>query len=498
MPLLPRLTVAAALAAALAPAAVRAQATECSIDLYKPAQLATAILQIQGAAQNPEGEDAAKALRTAAGILTDDRRFASNPTGLAYARAQVYILWLHQDPAPESMTERDLNFGRDRERQIDLVHAADSLLSIVERAAPECESDVDRWRQSKPWNTRISEAYRLLGEGDIDGAEAMAKEAFRLDRRSPFVYNAFAQVAARRNNADEMMTQLDKAIELASKDTSLAETVLQLKTQYAQSLQSVAMAESDVAVRNQKLTRAARLYIEVGNADPAGADGPAYFSAATDIAMLTQDQALMDEFIQPLLEDPSVYPDLTLLIAAETSRLLNKNDNAMALYRSSLEKNPNIRDANFFLAYMLIEAKKPAEAMPLLEKLKTLDPGNPDNLMMQTMAARQVAEAEREPRKRAELIRGVEAVMREESAMQQRVQINRFERRAEGAVVSGSVENRGRAAKAYTLEFSFLDIEGNVLETVAATTPSADPNATVEFELTATQPGIVAWKYVMK
>lgn len=489
---------AVAVLAAVVPATLAAQATECSVDLYKPAQLAQATIFIQQAANNPEGEDGAKALRDAGRLLQDERRFASNANGLAYVKGQLFILWLHQENAPESMTERDLNIGRDRERQINLVQAADSLLSIVEKAAPECESDVDRWRQSKPWNERISEAYRLLNEGDIDGAENYAKQAFQLDRRSPFIYNAFAQIAARRENIDEMLTQLDKAIELASKDTSLAETTRQLQTQYAQTLQTNAMSESDVAVRNEKLAKAARMYIALGNDDPMGQDGPAYFSAAMDIASMTQNQALMTEILQPLKEDPSVYPDLTLLIAAETSRLLNKNDDAMMFYQGALEKNPNIRDANFFLAYMLIEGKKPSEALPLLERLKTLDPGNPDNLMMQTMAARQVAEAEQNTTRRAELIKNVEALMRQETAMQHRVQINRFERRAEGAIVSGSVENRGRAAKAFTLEFQFLDLDGNVVETLTTTTPSAPPNELAEFEITATQPGIVAWKYVMK
>ncbi|MBX3174596.1 MAG: FxLYD domain-containing protein [Gemmatimonadaceae bacterium] len=492
-----RLSAVAALAA-LVPVTVAAQATECSVDLYKPSQLAQATIFIQQAANNPEGEDGAKALRDAARLLQDERRFASNPNGLAYAKGQMFILWLHQDDAPVSMTERDLNLGRDRERQIDLVHAADSMFSIVERAAPECEPDVDRWRQSKPWNERISEAYRLLNEGDVDGAEDFAKQAFQLDRRSPFVYNAFAQIAAKRNDVDGMLTQLDKAIELASKDTALAETTRQLQTQYAQTLQTQAMSESAGPVRNEKLAKAARMYIALGNNDPMGQDGPAYFSAAMDIASMTQNQALMAEILQPLKEDPSIYPDLTLLIAAETSRLLNKNDDAMAFYQAALEKNPNIRDANFFLAYMLIEAKKSAEALPMLERLKTLDPGNPDNLMMQTMAARQVAEAEQNTTRRAELIKNVEALMRQETAMQHRVQITRFERRAEGAVVSGSVENRGRAAKTFTLEFQFLDIEGNVVETLTTTTPSAEPNGMSEFEITATQPGIVAWKYVMK
>lgn len=488
----------AALTATLSPRLAAAQGSECPVDLYQPTQLAQAAVFIQQAAVATEGAVAAKALRDAANFLKDERRFASNPTGLTFAKGQLLILWLHQDPAPVEMTQFDLNLGRDRTARINLLHAADSLLTIVETAHPSCATELDKWRQSRPWNTRISETYRLLGSGAIDSAEVYAKEAYMLDRRSPFIYNAFAQIAMKRNQTDEMFRQLDKAIDLASRDTALVETARQLRTQYAGTLQETAMTETDQAVRNPKLARAARMYLAIGAEDPTSRDGPAYYSSALDVAMLIQDQALIGEILNPMLEDPTPFPDLTLLLGAETSRLLGKSDNAIALYKSALAKNPNIRDANYFLSYLLLEAKKPAETTALLERLVSIDPGNPDNVMMQTMAVRQVAEAERDTRKRAELIRQVNALMAREAAIPYRVQIVRFERRAEGAAWSGTVENRSNAAKTYTLDVAFLDTEGNVLETQSVTTPSAAANATVAFEVTAVQAGIVAWKYVLK
>lgn len=482
---------------ALSPAVATAQAVDaCAVDLFKPAQLAQATVFIQQAAQNPEGEAAAKALREAARLVTDDRRFASNPLGLAFLRAQIFVLWMHQDNAPVSMSIADLNLGRDRNTMVNLMQATDSLLTIVERGSPGCEEETDRWRRSKPWNERIGAAYRLLGENKVDSAEVYAKEAFVLDRTSPFVYNAFAQIAARRGDNEGLLTNLDKAIELASKDTALAETSRQLRTQYAATLQEMAVATTDAGERNQMLGRAARMFLEIGMEDPMAEEGPAYFSSAMDIAMLTQDQELIREILDPMIEDPLPYPDLTLLIGAETSRMLNRGDDAMTLYKGALDKNPNIRDANYFLTFMLIEAKRMGETGPLLDKLMEIDPSNPDNLLMKTMAVRQVAEAEKDTRKRAELIKQVETVMAQESAMQHRLTVTRFERNTgDGARIAGTIENRGRAAKTYTVEFSFLDMDGNVLETVSATTASAAPGATVTFEVKGTESGVAAWKY---
>ena len=105
----PALSALAALAAALAPAALRAQALECPVDLYKPNQLAQATVFIQQAANRPEGEAGAKALRDAARLLQNEKPFGDNPMGLAFAKAQIFVLWLHQDTPPVEMAGEVLN-----------------------------------------------------------------------------------------------------------------------------------------------------------------------------------------------------------------------------------------------------------------------------------------------------------------------------------------------------------------------------------------------------
>jgi tetratricopeptide (TPR) repeat protein len=487
---------AASLTVATFPSVAVAQdAATCSVDLYKPSQLAQAQISIQRAAEAPEGEAGARALKDAARLLQNERAFATNPLGLAFTRAQIYILWMHQENPKDRMTAYEMGLGRDRTVQIDLVGAADSLLTMVEQQGTSCEAETDRWRQSKPWSTRIGHAYRLLEANNLDSAEYYAKEAFRLDRRSPFIYNAFAQIAARRNDGAGLRENLEKAIERADLDTALVETARQLRTQYATSLQEAAMAETDVEKRKEMLLKAGRTFLVVGQADPAGTDGPAYISAALDIAMVTQDQEFVGEILTPMLEDPIPYPDLALLLGAETSRMLNKKQDAITLYKAALEKNPNIRDANYFLAFLYLDANQPAAAAPLLDKLVEVDPSNPDNLMMRTMALRQVAEAERDVPRRRELIRQVTALEAQESAMQHRLSIARFERRPEGALFRVDIENRSRAARTYTVEVHFLDLDGNVVETLSGTSESAAAGATVSVEITATKPGIVAYRY---
>ncbi len=506
-----RIPALAAILSAALPVAATAQ--ECAIDMNTPQQLFTANISLQRAAGDPSGEGTPRALRDAARQLQDPSKFTANPIGYAFAKAQVYIIWLHRDETPATMSIADLNLGRDRNTQINLIHDADSLLTMIETAQPACKSETLRWRQSKPWSDRIGAAYRLLAS-DADSAEYYARQAARLDRSSPFLYNAFAQIALKRGQQDAAIANLDTAITLAAAqvaagDTAVADTRRQMRIQQASILQEWGGGLEDINARKAALTRAARQFLQIAHETPGHADTPMFVSVGLDVAMLVQDTALLAEGLAPLLSNPEPYADLALLIGAEVSRMSGNVPNAIALYRETLKKNPNARDANYFLAYLLIDGNKGEEAVPNLDKLIEIDPSNGDNYLLKSIVVRNRVqaitarrEAERNPTRRQELLREIRAVSAEadslaakESGMPHKLQVTGFERRAEGAKLSGTIDNRSTAAKTYTVEMSFLNAAGEVVETLTVTTDSVAPNATGTFELTATKPGIVAWRY---
>ncbi|HRQ79043.1 MAG TPA: tetratricopeptide repeat protein [Gemmatimonadaceae bacterium] len=497
---------AASLTLAL-PAVLDAQ--ECAVDMTQPTQLFQANVLIQRAAGDPAGEATPRALRDAARQLQDARRFEGNPVGYAYARAQLFIVWLHRDDTPATMSQSDLNMGRDRNLMIDLVGQADSLLSVVETAMPECKVETVRWRQSKPWNDRIAAAYRLLGAQQVDSAERYAREAARLDRSSPFLFNAFAQIAVLRGQQQAAIAYLDTAIVAAAADTAMADTRRQMRTQQASLIQEWGSGLEDIEARKQALTRASRQFLAIAHESPDHADTPMFVSVGLDIAMLVQDSVLMAEGLKPMLDNPAPYPDLALLVGAEVSRMSGNAPNAITLYRETLKKNPNARDANYFLAYLLIDGNQGEEAIPMLDKLIEIDPSNGDNFLLKSIVVRNRAtaaqtrrDATRDAAQRQALLREVRAHTAEadslgakESGMPHKLQVIAFERRAEGAKLNGTIENRSQAAKTYTVEMSFLDATGAVLETLTVTTESIAAGAVSGFELTATKPGIVAWRY---
>ena len=226
-------------------------------------------------------------------------------------------------------------------------------------------------------------------------------------------------------------------------------------------------------------------------------DGAYAFSAASEIVQVSQDSSAIRTLLAPLVASPARYADLTLLMAADLARASSRSPDAIALYAGALARNPYMRDANYFLAYLYYEAKDAAKMLPLTDRLIELDPSNGDNYLMRAYAFQLMAQAERDARKKQDLIKQQDAMAARETQLSSlhKVVVNRFERREAGAVLGGVIENLSRAAKAYSLTVEFLDASGTVLETMTAEVASVAAGQRGTFELTATKPGVAAFRY---
>jgi tetratricopeptide (TPR) repeat protein len=209
----------------------------------------------------------------------------------------------------------------------------------------------------------------------------------------------------------------------------------------------------------------------------------------------SSDTAGAASLLAPMVADASPYSDLTLLIGADLARFFNQKEAAIALYEGALTKNPNIRDANYFLAYLYYETKKADKIIPIADRLMVLDPSNGDNWQMKALAYSLMADAEKDAKKKGELIKTMTDLSSHGESMPVRLTVTRFERREAGAALAGVVENRSKAPKAYSVVVEFLDLAGTVVESMTAEVPAVKPTETGSFDLTATKPGIVAYRY---
>jgi hypothetical protein len=491
MRLLPSLPV---LSLSLVAAPLAAQG-ECPVDIYQPAALTQAGLSIQKAISADKPADITKALRDGMRFLQDQNRYRSNLVGGGYLKAQIYVLWLNQDGATDEMTAEQLNAGgADRTAKVDLLQQTDSLLKVVEALSPSCETETLQWRQSKPWTERLNKAYAFLGQDALDSAQYYTDRSALLFLKSPFIHNAYAQIAQKRGDVPTMLGHLRNAIASAEGDTSLTTTVKQLRFQlaaYAQQTSLTAASPQKEALAKEAL----EIYQSVLRDQPDASDAAYSMQQAAEMIGASSDTAGAAALLAPLVADASPYNDLTLLIGADLARYFAQKDAAIALYEGALAKNANIRDANYFLAYLYFEAKKPERVIALTDRLLQIDPSNGDNLQMKALAYQLMAEAEKDARKKADLIKQMQTLSEQGEGMPQRLTVSRFERREAGAALAGMVENRGKAAKAYTVAVEFLDLAGEVVESMTAQVAEVKPGEMGSFELTATKPGVVAYRY---
>lgn len=488
-----------ALPALLLPLAVAsrpaiAQDAECPVDIYQPSQLTQAGISIGRAAQAGSGPEAEKALRDAMKSLSDEKRVGSNPVGTGFLKGQIYILWLHQDGAQERMTNDKLNAAGVKTDMVDLVDAADSLFKQVEALGPGCHAETSQWRQSKPWTDRINAAYQFLGSDMTDSAEHYAKRASTLYAQSPFILNALAQIADKKGDKVGLLSNLKGAIALAEGDTTLDETRRQMMFQYAQNAEGYAMTDG-AAQKDALLKEALDTYQTLLQEDPDAPEAAYAFSASAQIVALSQDSVRAAAILAPLVATPRQYNDLTLLLAADMARMFGRNDDAMAMYAGALDQNPNIRDATYFLAFMYYEKKDGAKMLPLTQKLVELDPSNPDNFLLLSEATKLAAASETDAAKKAQMMKAADEAAKTEASMPHQLLVTQFERRREGALLTGTVANRGKTPKSYSVTMDFLDAQGNVVESVSATVPAVEAGGMGQFQLQPTKPAIVAYSY---
>ncbi|HZI21921.1 MAG TPA: FxLYD domain-containing protein, partial [Gemmatimonadales bacterium] len=76
------------------------------------------------------------------------------------------------------------------------------------------------------------------------------------------------------------------------------------------------------------------------------------------------------------------------------------------------------------------------------------------------------------------------------------ISVSNFTTNEKGAELDGLATNlRTTPSAPIKITFEFLDGKGSVIATQPEDLPALDPSANQQFKVTASQPGIVAWRY---
>ena len=130
-----------------------------------------------------------------------------------------------------------------------------------------------------------------------------------------------------------------------------------------------------------------------------------------------------------------------------------------------------------------------------MHKLVELDPSNPDDLMLFTYAFSGLSKSTKDPAVTKAAIDSVMYFGKLAEEMPARLSYSGFERQSSRTILTGTVENRSKAAQSYSIEFEFLGKDGAVLQKATATVASVAPGATGNFKVDVPVGGVWGVRY---
>jgi regulator of sirC expression with transglutaminase-like and TPR domain len=500
-------------------AVASAQSATCDIDENK---FGKALFALQQARQGKNPEAQAKAYSN---IVKDLTAKADNPIERSYALGQVLAAFMANPAASgTSVTRGTLGFTTSPEVTVDPAVLVDSLFNQVEAAKPGCAHDIAQIRRTETWANLVNAAVQAFNSDKPDSAAALANRANLLYPGAPFTWNILAGLAQRKNDSKGSVVYLKKMAAAAGNDTSWADNA---RTAYGAIGQIAidAATAAEGAEKAQWLAEAKAAYEALAK-DPGKTGNFADMaqSGLARVALAAGDTNAIKSAYQAQLSNPDAYTFQQLLEAGTTAARADQLGDATKLLQAAYVKNPWSRDVLNNLSVMYIRQEQGAKALPLVTRLVEVDPSNPDNFQLLTLAyanhQRALNALSRDVGKRANATQSArlkKALIDSAAALSDsikrttnlalqynsisdtlpvKVTFTNFGPGDEGKYnLGGMILNRSKAPKSYTMVVEFLDEKGQVLATETASVGPVAPNASGKFAVSAPIAAAAGFRY---
>lgn len=456
----------AAAALLVAPGIAGAQA-DCDADLTNPQFLGRAYIALSQAAPIvAQSGDATEQLRQVLTVLTDPRARDRNrnPIGQQLVRGQAYILLLGSG-APATVRAGDIGIQTDPDATIDLIVAADTLLRNAQEAHPACAPMISEFRRFKPWVDMLNAAITAVNSGQPDTAEVLARRSMVLYADAPYAHSLLGTIALQRDQHSEALAHFRTALELAQRDTTFADVISDTRgdiarTMYERALaapaaQQAALAREAIAAYNEYL---AASDIEDLNRSVGIAQLSALYPLAGDAAGVRAVYATM-------LENPALFGEASLLQAGGVAMSAQAYADAVRLFGAAAAMNPQHRDVLNNLAASFIGTDQYERAFPLIQRLILLEPNNPDAVLLYGYAYTGLLQGTRDAAQRRAYTDSLVKYTTLYEEMPVTVTFTEFSRLSSETRLAGTVANRGRTPKSFTLTIELLGRDAQVVGT---------------------------------
>jgi tetratricopeptide (TPR) repeat protein len=417
-----------------------------------------------------------------------------NPTARNYLRGEAYIVYLMQPNAQAVVQRGILGMTTNPTATIDLYAAADSAFSIVEKASPECVPVIAQWRQQKPWLNALNGAINALNAGQLDSAEMLAKRSLVLDRHAPYAYSVLGSIAQQRKNSAAATDYWKQALAAAGTDTIYADVRTKVLYEIASAGSDKADATSGAAKRAaaKDAIKPWQDYIAVANNDLLLADAidnvsRMYYDAGDSVSI--------PSVYASLLANPSKYGEISLVHAGVVATRNGHQADAQKLFDAALAQNPYSRDAINNLAATYIQNNQFPKAFPLIDKLVSLDPSNPDNQLLYAFAYQGLYKGTKDKKLQKIYTDSLVYFNNKSENMPVKLAVTEFTRRPDQTLLAGTIENRGTTPKTYTVNVEILDKAGTVISTETTTVGPVAPKKSGTFKITSAKGGAYGYRY---
>jgi predicted Zn-dependent protease len=511
-----------------------AQGKACDLDEGSPSQVARAVLDLQLAGSSQKPDDIAKKLQDATKLLSEGD-MKKNPVGRASVYGKVMVTWLAQPGMTTGMTTRGaVGLADNPTAPFDIIAAIDSGFTIVETANPECATQTAAWRQQKGWVDMVNHAMEL-GNSGSDSAVAVAKRSLQLSRNAPYGYLILAQASAKANKPKESIDYYKQALKVAT-DTSLAETRRQI-------LGTMGQYAADVAEQSQGADKTAyaaeaKAAFEALAKDPGTKYADMARAGQARLAQMSGDTSAIKGSYADQLANPGAFSYSSLMAAAVTAARANQNKDAIKLFEAAYAANPQHRDVLYNLSRLYMIDSMPAKGLPVAKQLVKIDPDNPDNYQVLTLAYVSL-QKEYQNKEKAYEAKAKELGQRVNSGkisaaaqkaaidsaakmtplikaytdsaktlvdsalkynemkdkLPVKVEFTEFTAGDAKTTVGGRITNNTDADKTVTLKIEFVDKAGNVVATQDVPVGSIKAHSAAPFKAEGAGAGIVAFRY---
>ena len=494
------ITIAGAASAQTTPTA--AADTGCNPNSVPTQALGKATFSMQRAFQTFQAKnDATKDLKDAIRFLTTppDKKEQGDSLGRAYYLGQAYILMLQQPNAKPIGRRGDYGIATDTILSIDLLAAADTAFTRVEKGWPACAPEMAKWRQQQPWLDALNGAITAINANppNVDSAEALAKRSLLIERSAPYAYSVLASVANNRKDYVTAMQMLKQSLELGAKDTSYAKD--RPNSLYDLANIATARAESAPAADRTQFVKDAvaawQDFIPLGAAN--GLDTRVANAEQSIVRLLksTDDSSAISQAYSAILADPSKFGEQALLNAGVIATRAKQPADAAKFFAAVLEQNPNQRDALNNLAASYVMGNEHQKMFPIVDRLVSLDPNNSDNWLLYAYAYTGLLKGTKDPKETKMYTDSLIKYNSKAEKLPAKVSLTEFAHGTSSTSLSGTIENRSTTSKTYTMEIEFLDKTGAVVGSKTLTIGPVAPKDSAPFSTMLESVSAVAFRY---